>query len=57
MGEEIAEMVSDSAGFCGSVSELKSFLEQISNIGASDVLLVPTSKDVKQLKMLEEIIF
>jgi len=57
MGEEIAEMLSDSAGFCGSVSELKYFLEQISNIGASDVLLVPTSKDVKQLKMLEEIIF
>lgn len=57
MGEEISEMLSDSAGFCGSVSELKDFLEQISNIGASDVLLVPTSKDVKQLKMLEEIIF
>lgn len=57
MGDEIAEMLSDSAGFCGSVSELKGFLEQISNIGASDILLVPTSKDIKQLKMLEEIIF
>ena len=57
MGDEIAEILSDSAGFCGSVSELKGFLEQISNIGASDILLVPTSKDIKQLKMLEEIIF
>ena len=57
MGSEVAEMLSHNAGFCGSTSELKDFLNEISKIGASDILLVPTSKDINQLKALEDKIF
>ena len=57
MGSEVAEMLSHNAGFCGSTSELKDLLNEISKIGASDILLVPTSKDINQLKALEDKIF
>lgn len=57
MGSDLADVLSETAGFCGSVYELKDLLKRISQIGATDVLLVPTSKDINQLNILENIIF
>lgn len=55
MGNDIANTLSDSAGFCGTVEELRLFLDEIELIGFDDVLLVPTSSDISQLEELKDI--
>ncbi|MDA9068155.1 LLM class flavin-dependent oxidoreductase [Gammaproteobacteria bacterium] len=56
MGEDLASELSKTAGLASSERDLKEFLLQIKEAGATDVLLVPTSKDINQLKAAEEII-
>jgi len=56
MGEDLASELSKTAGLAGSERDLKEFLLQIKEAGATDVLLVPTSKDIDQLIAAEEII-
>jgi len=56
MGEDLADMLSKKAGLASSERDLKDFLLEIKDAGATDVLLVPTSKDINQLKAAEEII-
>ena len=55
MGNDVANTLSDTAGFCGTVEELRLFLDEIELIGFDDVLLVPTSSDISQLEELKEI--
>ncbi|MDB9813732.1 LLM class flavin-dependent oxidoreductase [Gammaproteobacteria bacterium] len=56
MGEDLASELSKTAGLAGSERDLKEFLLEIKEAGATDVLLVPTSKDIGQLIAAEEII-
>ncbi len=56
MGPDLAKDLSSKAGLAGNERDLKFFLEEIKTIGASDVILVPTSKDINQLKLAEEIV-
>ena len=56
MGEDLASELSKTAGLAGTERDLKEFLLEIKDAGATDVLLVPTSKDINQLKAAEEII-
>ena len=56
MGPDLAKDLSRSAGLAGNERDLKVFLEEIKALGASDVILVPTSKDINQLKLAEEIV-
>ena len=50
MGEDLASELSKTAGLAGSERDLKEFLLQIKEAGATDVLLVPTSKDIRSIK-------
>ena len=56
MGEDLAKNLSEIAGFSGNQNELYNFLVEIKELGATDVLLVPTSKDISQLSMAEEVV-
>jgi alkanesulfonate monooxygenase SsuD/methylene tetrahydromethanopterin reductase-like flavin-dependent oxidoreductase (luciferase family) len=56
MGEDLASMLSNTAGLAGTERDLKDFLLEIKEAGATDVLLVPTSKDINQLKAAAEIV-
>ena len=56
MGPDLAKDLSSAAGLAGNERDLKVFLEEIKTLGASDVILVPTSKDINQLKLAEEIV-
>jgi hypothetical protein len=49
-------MLSNTARLAGTERDLKDFLLEIKEAGATDVLLVPTSKDINQLKAAEEIV-
>ena len=40
------------AGFCGSIEDLV----EVKKCGVDDLLLVPTSKDLKQVMAIEEIL-
>jgi hypothetical protein len=56
MGDDLASMLSNTAGLAGTERDLKDFLLEIKDAGATDVLLVPTSKDIDQLKAAGEIV-
>ncbi len=56
MGQDVATDLSKTAGLAGNERNLKDFLTQIKDAGATDVLLVPTSKDIDQLHKAEKII-
>ena len=56
MGEDLASDLSKNAGLAGNERDLNKFLKEIKAAGASDVILVPTSKNINQLKMAEEIV-
>jgi hypothetical protein len=56
MGDDLALELSKKAGLAGSERDLMKFLQEIEAAGASDVILVPTSKNIEQLRMAEEII-
>ena len=55
MGNDLAKNLSKTAGFSGSQDNLKDFLIEIMDSGASDIILVPTSKNIDQLLMAEEV--
>ena len=56
MGQDLANDLSKTAGLAGNERSLKDLLTQIKDAGATDVLLVPTSKDIDQLYKAEEIV-
>ena len=56
MGQDLANNLSKTAGLAGNERSLKDLLTQIKDAGATDVLLVPTSKDIDQLYKAEEIV-
>ena len=56
MGEDLAKHLSEIAGFSGNQNDLYNFLVEIKELGATDALLVPTSKDISQLSMAEEVV-
>ena len=43
-------------GFAPCVPEDRSFLIEIMDSGATDIILVPTSKNIDQLSMAEEVV-
>ena len=55
MGNDLAKNLSKTAGFSGSQDNLKDFLIEIMDSGATDIILVPTSKNIDQLLMAEEV--
>ena len=56
MGADLASELSKTAGLAGTERDLKEFLLEIKAAGATDVLLVPTSKDINQLIAAEKIV-
>lgn len=54
MPKEISSQLIPHAGFNGSISDLKNFLEEIKKLGADDVILVPTSTDLSEIKLLAQ---
>ena len=56
MGDDLARDLAKTAGFSGSQSDLKDFLLLVKAAGATDVILVPTSKNIEQLLLAEEVI-
>ena len=56
MGKEIAENLAANAGFCGSIEDLSRLIKQVKECGVDDLLLVPTSKDLKQVIEIEDIL-
>ena len=56
MGEDLAKDLAKTAGFSGSQDELVDFLHLIKAAGATDVIMVPTSKNIDQLILAEEAI-
>ena len=56
MGKDLAKNLSEIAGFSGNQNDLYNFLVEIKELGATDALLVPTSKDISQLSMAEEVV-
>lgn len=45
------------AGFTGSVQDLKDFLGQVRELGADDVILVPTHTNLAEIRQLEDALF
>ena len=56
MGDDLARDLAKTAGFSGSQSDLNDFLLLVKAAGATDVILVPTSKNIEQLILAEEMI-
>ena len=56
MGDDLARDLAKTAGFSGSQSDLNDFLLLVKAAGATDVILVPTSKNIEQLILAEEVI-
>lgn len=56
MGDDLARDLAKTAGFSGSQSDLNDFLLLVKAAGATDVILVPTSKNIEQLVLAEEVI-
>ena len=56
MGDDLARDLAKTAGFAGSQSDLNDFLLLVKAAGATDVILVPTSKNIEQLVLAEEVI-
>ena len=56
MGDDLARDLAKTAGFSGSQSDLNDFLLLAKAAGATDVILVPTSKNIEQLVLAEEVI-
>ena len=56
MGKDLAKNLSETAGFSGNQDDLYNFLVKIKDLGATDTLLVPTSRDIDQLSMAEEVV-
>ena len=56
MGDDLARDLAKTAGFSGSQSDLNDFLLLVKAAGATDVMLVPTSKNIEQLILAEEVI-
>lgn len=57
MPASISSQLVPHAGFNGSVPELKDFLAQVRELGADDVILVPTSKDLGEIEQLARALF
>ncbi|MDC1110828.1 LLM class flavin-dependent oxidoreductase [Gammaproteobacteria bacterium] len=56
MGDDLARDLAKTAGFSGSQSDLNDFLLLVKAAGATDLILVPTSKNIEQLILAEEVI-
>ena len=56
MGDDLAKDLAKIAGFSGSQNDLYDFLLLIKAAGATDVILVPTSKNIEQLILAEEVV-
>lgn len=57
MPPAIAQQLVPHAGFNGSVQDLKDFLGEIKNLGADDVILVPTSTDIGEIAQLANALY
>jgi alkanesulfonate monooxygenase SsuD/methylene tetrahydromethanopterin reductase-like flavin-dependent oxidoreductase (luciferase family) len=57
MPQDLVQAMLPDAGFNGSVNELVDFIRQIREMGADDIILVPTHKDTEEIKRLGEILF
>ncbi len=57
MPADIVDMLLPEAGFNGSVSELKDFIAEIKNLGADDIILVPTNTNLTELDELSAALF
>lgn len=57
MPEEIARQLIPHAGFNGSIADLKNFLAEIKQLGADDVILVPTTTNIDEIKRIAKSIF
>ena len=57
MPVDVAKQLSPVAGFNGSINDLKDFLQAIRELGADDVILVPTSKDITEIQQLAKVLF
>ncbi|MDC0029647.1 LLM class flavin-dependent oxidoreductase [Pseudomonadota bacterium] len=56
MGHDLAKDLSKTAGFSGTEADLNKFLTLIKDAGATDVILVPTSKNIDQLRLAAEVV-
>ena len=56
MGHDLAKDLSKTAGFSGNQSDLNELLKLIKVAGATDVILVPTSKNISQLIAAQEVV-
>ena len=56
MGHDLAKELSNTAGFSGTEADLNKFLTLIKDAGATDVILVPTSKNIDQLRLAAEVV-
>jgi len=56
MGHDLAKDLSKTAGFSGTEADLNKFLMLIKDAGATDVILVPTSKNIDQLRLAAEVV-
>jgi len=56
MPPNIAKQLIPHAGFNGSLVDLKNFLAEIKKLGADDVILVPTSTDIEEIRQLAKIL-
>jgi alkanesulfonate monooxygenase SsuD/methylene tetrahydromethanopterin reductase-like flavin-dependent oxidoreductase (luciferase family) len=57
MPADVAKQLSPVAGFNGSINDLKDFLHAVRDLGADDVILVPTSKDMTEIQQLTNALF
>lgn len=52
MPDDVVAMMLPESGFNGSVADLKDFIAEIKALGADDIILVPTSKDLSDVALL-----
>lgn len=53
---EFVDAVAATAGFAGTVAELKDVLRRIEDLGADEVQLVPTSSDLSQVELIASVL-
>lgn len=57
MPDDVVAMLLPESGFNGSVADLKDFIGEIKALGADDIILVPTSKDLSEVDLLAGALF
>lgn len=57
MPKDLSRQLIPISGFRGSMAELKTFCDEIRKLGADDLILVPTNKDLDEIKQLSKVLF